>query len=30
MKFALLALVGAINASEVIIPTIEWNQAKVQ
>lgn len=30
MKFALLALVGAINAAEVVIPTIEWNQAKVE
>lgn len=29
MKFTFLAIVGAINATQIVLPTIEWNDQKV-
>jgi hypothetical protein len=30
MRTAILALIGAISASQIVIPDVEWNTAKVQ
>ena len=30
MKFAVLALLGFVQAAQVVIPDIEWDAAKVQ